>query len=54
MKLWGVLTEDGVGDLIQGTDWRRTEDGTAQIKAMNGEWIDVFSVFECDNINFLY
>lgn len=58
MKIYGVLTEDGVGDLIQGTEWRYkdTDDelAGAELKVMNGEWVDVFSVFEVDNITFLY
>lgn len=53
MKMFGVLTEDGVGDLIQGTEWRRNGD-VVKLKTMSGEWVEVFSVFEVDNINFLY
>jgi hypothetical protein len=57
MKYYGVLTEDGVGDLIQGTEWRyKGTDKTdgAELKTLTGEWVDVFSVFETDNIKFLY
>lgn len=57
MKIFGVLTEDGVGELIQGTDWRykgtHQTDGV-ELKTLNGDWVDVFSVFEVDNINILY
>ena len=57
MKIYGGLTEDGVGDLIEGTEWRYKDpdeklDGV-ELKTKNGEWVDVFSVFEVDHFKLL-
>jgi hypothetical protein len=58
MKIYGVLTDDGIGDLIQGTEWRYKDSSDhsegVELKTLSGEWVDVYSVFEVDNINFLY
>lgn len=52
-QIYGVSSGDqgyGSGDILKGTEYKEsTPDSFLQVKDMEGNWVDVYSVFTIEN-----